>query len=198
MSHKRNLTIVLLVSAVAGAVIYQRASAPRNSATATVEILSSQTPSLEAPTPTPTYESCSYIWASHDAPELSEKLNQALQKLNSAASANAQFFGEDCVYADGRSTFSAMEVDFYIRLPAEDLNATAEFGDWIKQVMDTIAALPQAELGARKGYAEFSFIKSAAERIVVRVPIEAYQSLDPTLSGAELFAKFYAPIAPTP
>ena len=46
---------------------------------------------------TPTYEGCAYVWASHDMPELSRKLNAELQDISMNLSGLAYAYGEDCV-----------------------------------------------------------------------------------------------------
>ncbi|MCC7118270.1 MAG: hypothetical protein IT310_07065 [Anaerolineales bacterium] len=193
MSSKRNLTITLaLATIVAGALTYQKVSAPAPVATFTPTVTSA--PPITA---TPTFEFCSYVWASQPSPELTAQINAKIQALDSTASASAQFFGEDCLYADGHSTFGVMETDFYIHLPAEDLTAQKEFGDWIQQSMQAVTSLPADSIQGRAGFAEFWFIKSETESLIVRVPLEEYQRINPPLTGADLFAKFYQPPAPT-
>src|SRR5215204_2146767 len=87
-----------------------------------------QTPHID-PTPngnevilTPTYEGCGYQWAYKDMPELNEPFDEAIKIINTDAKAWATAFGEDCVYADGHTDFSAMETDFYVHLPVADLS----------------------------------------------------------------------------
>jgi hypothetical protein len=134
------------------------------------------------------------MWAYHDDVELSARITEAIQTINPSTSARAQLFGEDCVYADGHSTFSAMETDFYIQLPVEDLTIEEEFGNWIAQGMDIVLALPDAEIPGRKGFVEFSFIRNETEQITVRLTIDDYLNSADGSSGVELFRKFYTPI----
>jgi hypothetical protein len=204
MNKKRNWAIAVVISAAAGVLALQTVSAP------TAQDLPIQ-PATALPTatytPTPAYEGCGYMWAYHDDVELSARINEAIQTINPSSSARAQLFGEDCVYADGHATFSAMETDFYIQLSVEDLTAEEELGNWIKQVMDLIIELPQEDIARRKGFVEFSFIQDKTEQIIVRVTIDDYLNNPPILSGSGLFRKFYtpiptsavpAPITPTP
>ncbi len=137
------------------------------------------------------------MWAYHDDVELSAKINDSIKAINPAASARAQLFGEDCVYADGHSTFGAMETDFYIQLPIEDPTAEAEFGNWMAQGMDIVLAIPQADVSGLKGFVEFSFVHDETEQIMVRITIDEYLNNPPGISGTELFRKFYIP-TPTP
>jgi hypothetical protein len=194
MNTKRNWTIAIVISAAAGVFALQNVSAP------SLPNLPGETPGVTSTathTATPTYEGCGYMWAYHDDVELSAKINDSVQAINPSASARVQLFGEDCVYADGHSTFGAMETDFYVQLPADDLGAEEEFGNWIKQSMDLIAALPPTEVSGRKGFVEFSFMRNETEQIIMRIPMDAYLSSTPGISGMELFRKFYVP-TPTP
>jgi hypothetical protein len=147
------------------------------------------------PTPpatiTPTYEGCYYIWANQSLPEITEKLNAAIRELQSTASANASAFGENCVYADGHSTFGAMETDFYVQLSIESRSKEERMGTWIAQVMPLIDQLTGVPGGL--GFVEFSFQDNQPSPLVVRVPILQYKSKAQGLSGAELFRWFYTP-----
>jgi hypothetical protein len=191
MNKKRNWAIAVVISAAAGVFALQTVSAP------TAQDLPIQ-PATALPTatytPTPAYEGCGYMWAYHDDVELSARINEAIQTINPSTSARAQLFGEDCVYADGHATFSAMETDFYIQLPVEDLTAEEELGNWIVQGMDIVLALPDAEIDGRKGFVEFSFIQDETEQITVRVTIDNYLNGTDGAQGAALFRKFYTPI----
>jgi hypothetical protein len=191
MNKKRNWAIAVVISAAAGLFALQTVSAP------TPQDLPGPPPTVlptVTHTSTPTYEGCGYMWAYHNDVELSAKINASIQAIEESASARAQLFGEDCVYADGHSTFSAMETDFYIQLPVEDLAAEEEFGNWIAQGMDIVLALPDAEIAGRKGFVEFSFIRNETEQITVRVTIDDYLNSTDGSSGAVLFRKFYTPI----
>jgi hypothetical protein len=147
------------------------------------------------PTPsvtiTPTYEGCYYVWANQSLPEITKKLDAAIRKLQPTASANASAFGENCVYADGHSTFGAMETDFYVQLSIENRSDEDAMGNWIAQVMPLIDQLTGVPGGP--GYVEFSFQDNQPSPLVVRVPIRQYKSEAQGLSGAELFRLFYTP-----
>jgi hypothetical protein len=192
--NKRNLTIALIVTVTAGFLTLRNGFAP-TSDVSSVEII---TPGVElaAITFTPPYEGCGYMWAYHDDPELTAKVSEAVRAMDPTASANAQLFGEDCVYADGHSTFGVMETDFYVRLPANDLTDENKFGFWIKQVLDFVTSLPDEEIQGNKGFVEFSFIQSDMQQITVRVPISEYLASSLNTNGSELFQKYYTPASP--
>jgi hypothetical protein len=191
VNKKRNLVIAVVISAAAGIFALQTVSAPPSQ---DAPVQPPTAPSTFTPTPTATYEGCGYMWAYHDDVELSARLNESIKTIQPTASARAQLFGEDCVYADGHSTFSAMETDFYIQLPVEDITAEDEFGNWIAQGMDVVLALPEADVSGRKGFVEFSFVRSETEQIIVRITVDDYLNDAAGISGAELFRMFYIPI----
>jgi hypothetical protein len=135
----------------------------------------------------PTFEACAYTWAYENAPELTEKLDTAVKALNPAASARAQLFGEDCVYADGRSTFGVIETDFYVRSPVDDLTNEEALGNWVAQVMPIMSKIPREEIQGSYGFVEFS---NADGQVFIRVPIQKYMTEAQEKTGAELFRMF--------
>lgn len=183
MKRKRNL--------IAGIVL--------GTATAVAVLTSSPTPNQIIPTTaesefvSPTESDfCGYQWAYHSAPELSKSFDAAIKALNPEAEGRAEFFGEDCIHTDGTSTFGAMETDFYVRLPVEDLSKEDDFGNWAAQVMEIVIAVPREELqGPKDGFVEFTFEKNDMERIIFRIPIQQYKSEAQGKSGTELFKLFY-------
>jgi hypothetical protein len=190
MKHKRNWVIGVILSATAAFVALQNVAAPTHEAETPQAVITI----TASPEPSPTMNSsgnCGYMWAYHDDPELTAKVDEAIRKLNPAASAEAQQFGEDCVYADGHSTFVAMETDFYVQLPVEDLADNDLFGNWIAQVMTMVTQIPREELqGSNYGFVEFSFEKSDTERFIVRVPIQKYLENGQGKTGNELLQLF--------
>lgn len=133
------------------------------------------------------------MWAYHDSPDLTEKINTTVRDLNPDASARAELFGEDCIYADGSATFGAMETDFYVQFPVDDITDEEAFGNWMAQVMLFVLQIPDEEVEGNYGFVEFLFVKSETERIIFRVPIATYVTEAKEKSGAELFRFFYTP-----
>jgi|CXWL01.1.fsa_nt_gi hypothetical protein len=190
MKHKRNWAIGIILSATAAFVALQNVSAPTHEAE-TPETIITITASVEpSPTVVDNSGNCAYMWAYHDDPELTEKIDKAIQALDPTASANAQQFGEDCVYADGHSTFSAMETDFYVHLTIMDLADNELFGNWMAQVMTVVTQIPRRELQGNYGFVEFWFNKSETEHLVVRVPIQKYLNDAQGKTGVELLQLF--------
>src|SRR5689334_18551432 len=194
MNKKRTWTIAIVISVAAGIATLQNISTPSsmgNSAATTI------TSPAEIPSLTATYEGCGYMWAYHDDVELSARINDSVQAINSAASARAQLFGEDCVFADGHSTFGAMETDFYIEMPVNDLTDEEVLGNRIRQGMDLIVAFPQTEIAGRKGFVEFSFRRNETEQLIVRIMVDDYGNDTSGSTAVALFRRFYTP-SPTP
>ena len=147
----------------------------------------------ETPTAAEAVGQCGYMWATHNADELSAMIDEEIRAIDPAASGNASYYGEDCVYADGHSTFSAMETDFYVRIPVDDLTNEEAFGDWISQVMKIVIAFPREQIQGNYGFVEFWFEKSEGEHVIVRVPIQEYMDGTHGITGAALFRMFYSP-----
>jgi hypothetical protein len=186
MKRNRKLIVGVILTAAAGFFMLQNDPSPAINSVA-------QTPGI---TETVTSESsfvepCAYVWAHHDAPELTLKVDAAARAINSAASAIAGLFGEDCVYADGHSTFGVMETDFYVHYPTDDLTNEEAFGDWMAKLLAIITEIPREEIQGRYGFVEFWFEKNDAEHLIVRVPIQQYIDEAENKAGAELFRMFY-------
>lgn len=168
------------LTAAAAFATYQTASTP------------SPEPAIVTESP-PAEQPCGYQWAYEDIPELTAEFDSAVKLLNPVASGRAQAFGENCVRADGSATFGAMETDFYVALPVDDLTKEEEFGNWISQVMGVAVEIPREKLqGPNYGFVEFTFEKNENERVILRVPIQRYLDEARGKAGAELFRMFYA------
>ncbi len=145
----------------------------------------------ETPEVTPTYEGCAYVWAYRSLPEISGKVNQAIHALQPEASASAQAFGEDCVYADGHAEFGAMETDFYVTLMAKNLKDDKELGGWIINVMKALDAFPRGVVpGGQDGFVQFTF-KTGQDQRVLNVQISAYKKLGAGLDGAQVMRALF-------
>ena len=192
MKHKRNWAIGIILSAAAAFAALQNVAAPTHEVI-TTEVVATISATAE-PSPTASsnsYGGCGYQWAYQDDPELTAKVDEAIRQLDPAATARAQQFGENCVYEDGHTTFSALETDFYVHRPIEDLTDNESFGNWMAQVMPLITQIPREELkGNNDGFVEFWFNKSETEHLVVRVPIQKYLNDAQGKTGNEFLQLF--------
>lgn len=162
------------------------ASGSTESPSTTLDASSTTTPEIP-----PTSESCAYVWASQELPDLSQKVYNALQAVDTNLTGNAYAYGENCVYADGHNTFAAMETDFRVKVSVSDLKDEKALGDWIANAMGAIMKLPTDDVpGPQPGRVEFDFSKSETENLFLNISIARYQKLAPGISGAELFRNF--------
>jgi hypothetical protein len=139
----------------------------------------------------PTVEPCGYMWASQDLPDVSKKINDLLQAVDTNITASAYAYGENCVYADGHSTFGAMETDYRVTVKVKDTKDENALGDSIKKVMDVIIAIPLSDVqGPNPGRVEFSFVNSSNQVNVV-AQIDQYIHDAVALKGADLFKFFH-------
>ncbi len=160
------------------------------------------TPTLPVATPTPTLTptavvsdsgpGCYYVWATKELPQLSQTLQAAMQTIVKGASGSAYGFGEDCVASDGTRKFLAMETDFRVRLPVQDLSNEEAMGNLIAATMQVIEALPPSQIeGPRPGRVEFEFAAGSAASLRLVVQIDRFRVQGEGLTGAALFNLFY-------
>ena len=170
----------MIIAALVGTVVATRNAFMQNTATVPG--------SLQAPavTVTPTYEGCYFVWATHVLPDVSQTFNVALQKLGADISGSASAYGEDCVYADGHSTFSQMETDFDVTIKVQDANNEQELGNWIVEVMKVVDAFPPSP---QPGRVTFAFEKDGQQQFLY-VSVQDYMALPAGLSAAEVYRAF--------
>jgi hypothetical protein len=136
---------------------------------------------------------CGYQWAYQDLPELSCSFQQSIQILQPEAQARAFAFGENCVRADGSSTFLPMETDFNITLQVDDLTNESDLGAWIVKTMQIVTAIPPEQIvGPRPGQVSFIF-QSGSEQQAINFYINQFQALPRGLSNAEIFQALQVP-----
>ena len=131
------------------------------------------------------------MWASQDLPNVSKKVNDLLQAVDPAITASAYAYGENCVYADGHSTFGAMETDYRVKVEVKNIKDETALGNLIAKVMDVIVKIPLSEVqGPNPGRVEFSFTHGT-EQVNVIVQINVYTHDASNLKGDELFRFFH-------
>jgi hypothetical protein len=132
---------------------------------------------------------CAYTWAYKDLPEISAEFENAVKAVLPEANAHALAFGEDCIAADGSSTFGAMETDFYIILSVTELNDDASLGNFIEQALPILDGFaPPRVPGPKEGFLEFTF-RSGENQRVFRIPLPLGRELrERGLRGADLIA----------
>ena len=134
---------------------------------------------------------CYFVESRQKLPELSQKVNQALQAMDSNATGRAYAYGEDCVYEDGSRVFHAMETDFPVQIQVKDIHDEKALGDWIYKVMQALQELPPDQVpGGQSGRVEFQFVQNESETLNLIVQIGRYQREAGGLKGTELFQFF--------
>ena len=157
------------------------------------------TPTAAAPaTPAPGGVSgpvlaCYYVWATQELPALSGTFQDSLKKtISPDATGSAYAYGEDCVAADGTRRFTAMETDFRVRLPVDNLTDQQQMGDFMAAALRLIGGIPREQLvGPQPGRVDFEFDAAGGSSLHVNVELDRYISEAASLSGAALFKHFY-------
>lgn len=170
-------------------------SACASPSTPTMAPVSPTIPPTETPTSIPdtssSFEPCGYMWASQDLPDVSTKVNDLLQAVDKNITASAYAYGENCVYADGHSTFGAMETDYRVKVEVKNIKDETALGNLIAKVMDVIVKIPLSEVkGPNPGRVEFAF-NHGTEQVNVVVQINVYTHDASNLKGDELFRFFH-------
>jgi len=183
---RKTIGIIALVATAAGAAIF-----------ALTQLMPQDVPPTEtvpaitvtaSPTAVEEFKPCYYVWAYQALPEITDEFQAAIADILPDAEATASAYGENCVAEDGTFTFGAMETDFYVTLPVDDLNDKAALGDIVEQVLTlVIEQFPRPHVpGGQDGFVEFSFV-AGTETHILRAPIPlAKELLEKGLRGAEL------------
>lgn len=168
MSRTRNWVIGLAASGAAAIFALQNLSVPQE------QKLLQPSPTFSKEISTPSPEACAYVWAYHDALELTDALDSALKKIFPEVRAHAEFYGEDCIFTDGHSTFLPRETDFYIFLPVQNLAEEQILAECIMQSLQLISEFPQDEIQGGLGTVEFWFEQNGSHPLQVRIPLQEY------------------------
>lgn len=154
------------------------------------------TPTTAPPTATlPTtavagYSDCWWNWARQPLPDLSRRVQDALDATGIAgASVYVEAYGENCY--DGESNavqyFAAMETDFYVTLPVEDLEDIAALGELVEGVLAVLDGFPpQSTPGPQPGRVSITLVAGETEGHLSFGFAEVAKARKRGLSGATL------------
>jgi hypothetical protein len=164
---KKRTIGILAILAAAGASVFALAQGTLTPETAPA-IPDTPSPIAAAPS-----QPCAYTWAYENLPDVTAEL-QAAQ--------------------DGSATFSAMETDFYLRIPVADLNDDETLGSFVEQVLSITDRFASPRIpGPKEGFVEFTFLNETEQRIVrVQIPL-GKQMRGQGLHGAELLKALETP-----
>jgi hypothetical protein len=185
---KKRTIGILAILAAAGASVFALAQGTLTPETAPA------TPGTPSPIAAAPSQPCAYTWAYENLPDVTAELQAAIEKILPEAEARATAFGEDCVAQDGSATFSAMETDFYLRIPVADLNDDETLGSFVEQVLSITDRFASPRIpGPKEGFVEFTFLNETEQRIVrVQIPL-GKQMRGQGLHGAELLKALETP-----
>lgn len=186
------LTLQLALASCSLPAATQPVIAATSAPSATRSVLPSAEP-VEPPPPamTPTAASCKDAWTYQELPEISAQISQSIQALEPGASGFARVYGNGCTYQDGHADFSAVETDFWVRIPVKNFNDENELGLMIVNVMKAMAAFPLGVVpGTRNGLVQIDFVTPTAEVKISGVSIDVYNGLPAGLSNVEIYQKF--------
>lgn len=146
-----------------------------------------------APSDTPAqdeaYTECAFVWARQKLADLSTEFEATLKATLPQASGYAEAYGENCITNQGEvARFQAMETDFYVTVPVENLDDTQALGETVEQVLGVLRQFPvEVTPGPQSGYVGIDFeAPTDAVRLWFRVE-DAESAMQQGLHGTELF-----------
>ncbi len=152
-------------------------------------------PPVESPTPPPTetitYQSCYFNWATQPLPDVSRKIQAAMDRAGlTGVTATAEAFGEDCI--DSRTNqavgFGAMETDFRVAVEVFSLEDREELGRLLERiltVLDEFSTLAKP----RAGYVGVRFTSGGQDLNLWFLVDDAKAARGQGIHGAELLEK---------
>ncbi len=190
MTLKRTLALLILLSGIACA-----PTTPAPPPASETHPITTGTPLTEMPPPDES-RSCAFVWARRELPELSARLEQALQGIEALRfTARAVAYGEDCLDAEGDLVyFAAMQTDFYIMLEIENLADEAHLGSLLERVLTALNQFPIEQTpGPNPGYVSITFQAAGEARNLRFTVTQAEDALRQGLRGADLLHALQPP-----
>lgn len=122
-------------------------------------------PTADQATPPPTdtfpYQSCYYNWNTRPLPELSAKVQAAMDSAGlRGVTATAEAFGEDCIDPQTNKvvSFGAMETDFKFAAKVSSLTDREELGNLLEKILTVLDEFSSDSTpGPRAGYVGVRF-----------------------------------------
>jgi len=110
---------------------------------------------------------CIYIWATQPLPDLSEKVQSAINAASlTGVSATAESYGENCIDPQTNKVrgFTSLETDFHITAQVADLTNKDNLGGLLEKILSVLDAFPAGKIpGSQPGYIAISFMSGKAE-----------------------------------
>jgi hypothetical protein len=118
-------------------------------------------PGVPPATDTPAGQPCAFMWATHPLPELSAKVQAAINAAGmTGVLATAEAFGENCNDAQTNKpvSFGAIETDFRITVKVTDLTNKDDLGNLLEKILVVLDDFPSGKIpGPQPGYVNISF-----------------------------------------
>jgi hypothetical protein len=138
-------------------------------------------------------QNCSYSWATQALPDLTEKVQSAINAAGlKGASATAVAYGENCIDPQTNKTlgFATMETDFYITVQVADLTNKENLGGTLERILSILDAFPVGKVpGPQPGYIAISFQAGKDESNLSFTVLAGKSARLLGLHGAALFEK---------
>jgi len=106
------------------------------------------------------YTQCAWTWASQPLPDLTAKVQSALEAAGLKGVANsAEAYGENCITGTGKvDHFAAMETDFRFTVQVASLNDRTALGKMLEQILVILDGFPTGSTpGPNAGYIGVTF-----------------------------------------
>lgn len=136
---------------------------------------------------------CAYTWASQPLPELSQTLQQRLEKQEILATeVRAAAYGENCILADGTvDHFLTRQTDLYFQVPVVEIEDRQTQGEIAAQIIQFVDDIPSGTLfGPQEGYIQINYTTAAGQMQSLWFSVsEGRAAVGSGLQGAELFAE---------
>jgi hypothetical protein len=145
------------------------------------------------PTGTPSPEPCSLNWATHPLPELSSRVQSALDvKRLTNVRVKAEAYGEDCSVARTNQSvsFTALETDFRLTVPVKDLKDREQMGSLLESILVVLDGFPPSSTpDPQPGYIGITFQAGSNELHLWFTEIAGKSARTEGLHGAALLDK---------
>jgi len=152
------------------------------------------TPTI-APTRGVSYAACAFSWARRDLPEITVLAQIAIHMYwidLDEATVRVEAYGEECGNSDGVQSFGAMTTDFYVTIPADDLDDDEALVEQIQAIYWALkTGLEIWWLPAPFGYLDITFTHSDETRILRAMFPEIERAVEQNLEGAAFIEAVY-------
>ncbi len=150
-------------------------------------------PATPPPSVTPDYKNCYFNWATHSLPEISTKVQEAMDKAGlKDVTAFAEAYGENCYDSQTNEIagFSAMETDFRVTVEVTDLQDTETLGNLLERILVVLDQFPtRSTPGPKPGYVGVRFHSGDQELYLWFLVEDGKAARDQGLHGAALLER---------